>query len=283
MPEWKQEIRQRLARLQLEPTREVVIIEELAQYLEDCYSELLASGASEAKAHRQTLAELSDSELLAHELRRMEGRVQQDPIVPGTNRRTNMIVDLWRDLRFGVRMLKKQPGFTLIATLSLALGIGANTAIFSLLDAVALRTLPVREPRELVLFNWLSGPKRMARNVLGDVGTDQATGLTTSASFSYLSFERLRDHNQSLANVFAFTPLPLSVHANDQAEFVQGQLVSGGYYAGLGVQPLLGRTISVADDQAAASPVAVITHRYWRRRFGSDPAVIGKTIGVNQI
>src|SRR5215475_15937929 len=196
-PQWEAEIRQRLAGLHLAPAREAVIVEELAEYLDDHYAELLAGDVSEAEAYRQTLAELNGSELLAHELRRMEGRVQQDPIVPGTNRRTNMIIDLWREMRFGVRMLKKQPGFTLIAALSLALGIGANTAIFSLLDAVALRTLPVREPRELVLFNWLSGPKRMARNVLGDVGTDQATGLTTSASFSYLSFERLRDHNQS--------------------------------------------------------------------------------------
>jgi hypothetical protein len=190
---------------------------------------------------------------------------------------------LWQDLRYGARMLLKTPGFTAMAAISLALGIGANTAIFSLLDAVALKTLPVRKPEELVLFNWLSGPKRMARNVYGDIGADPATGLTTSASFSYLTFERLRDHNQSLMDVFAFVPRSLSVNANGQAEFVNGQLVSGGYYAGLGVQPVLGRTISVEDDQAAASPVAVITHRYWSQRFGLDPAVVGKTIDVNNI
>src|SRR5262245_9027708 len=283
MPDWKAEIRARLVGLQLTPTREAAIVEELAQYLEDCYAELLASGLTPAEAERQTRTELSGSELLQRELRRMERQVPKEPIVLGANRMTNMIADLAQDLRFGARMLKKQPGFTLIATLSLALGIGANTAIFSLLDAVVLKTLPVRKPQELALFNWLSGPKRMARNVLGDIGTDPATGLTTSSSFSYLTFEPLRDHNQSLVDAFAFTPWPLSVHANDQAEFVQGQLVSGGYYTGLGAQPMLGRTIAVADDQAAASPVAVITHRYWRRRFGSDPAVIGKTIEVNQI
>ena len=194
-----------------------------------------------------------------------------------------MIADIWQDLRFGARLLAKQPVFTLIAVLSLALGIGANTAIFSLLDAVVLKALPVKEPQELVLFNWLSGPKRMAHNVFGDIGPDKATGLTTSTCFSYLSFERLRDRNPSLVDVFAFTPRSFSVHTNDQVEFVQGQLVSGGYYAGLGVQPLLGRGISVTDDRAGASPVAVISHRYWQRRFSSDLAVIGKTLKVNQI
>src|SRR5262245_5674410 len=155
---------------------------------------------------------------------------------------------LWQDLRYGARMLLKTPGFTAVAALSLALGIGANTAIFSLLDAVALKTLPVRKPEELVLFNWLSGAKRMARNVYGEIGSDPDTGLTTSTSFSYLTFERLRDRNKSLADVFAFVPRSLSVNANGHAEFVSGQLVSGGYYAGLGVRPLLGRTISAEDD-----------------------------------
>ncbi len=190
---------------------------------------------------------------------------------------------LGQDLRYGARQLRKNPGFTAVAVLTLALGIGANTALFSLLDAVVLKTLPVKAPEELVLFNWLSGPNRMARNVFGDVGKDPATGLMTSTSFSYHTFEQWRDQHQALAEVFAFTPRGLSVRADGEAEFVSAQLVSGGYYAGLGVQPILGRTITVEDDQAASSPVAVITHRYWQRRFDLDPAVVGKTIQVDSV
>jgi hypothetical protein len=189
----------------LTPARESDFVEELSQFLVDYYEESLASGAEPGEAYRRTLLELSGSEMLQRELRLRERRGAQETAL-GTNRRTNVIADLWQDLRFGARMLKTRLDFTLIATLSLALGIGANTAIFSLLDAVVLKTLPVRDPHELTLFNWLSGPRRLSRNVFGDIVTDPATGLTTSTSFSYLSFERLRDHNRSLVDVFAFTP-----------------------------------------------------------------------------
>jgi putative ABC transport system permease protein len=152
MPDWKAEIKPRLTRLALEPTREAAIVEELAQHLADCYAELLAGGMTPAEAERQTRAELSGSEILARELRRVERQVAPEPIVLGTNRRTNMIADVWQDLRFGARMLMKQKGITAIAVLSLALGIGANTALFSVVHAMLLKLLPVKEPERLVLF-----------------------------------------------------------------------------------------------------------------------------------
>src|SRR5215470_15345638 len=103
--DWKPEIRRRLQSLQLEPTRNAAIVEELSQLLDDCYEESLAGGATETEAYQRTLAELSGSELLAHELQRVESPAPQEPVVFGTNRRTNMIADLWQDLRYGARML----------------------------------------------------------------------------------------------------------------------------------------------------------------------------------
>jgi predicted permease len=264
--DWRPEIRRRLANLQLEPTREAAIVEELAQHLADCYAELRASGATEAEAEHQTLAELSGNELLARELRRLKQQIPPEPIVLGANRRTNMIADLWQDLRFGARMLLKQPGFSLIAVLTLALGIGANTAIFSLVDSVLLKTLPVNQPEQLVIV------------ATGAPGQQSPPG----SSFSYPLFRELRDKQSSFSGIIARAVVTLSLRASGQAERVVGEVVSGNFFSVLGVPPLLGRVFTEADDQTpGAHPVAVISHHFWQRRLAADPNIVGKTIHLN--
>ncbi|MBO0861234.1 MAG: ABC transporter permease, partial [Chloracidobacterium sp.] len=194
---------------------------------------------------------------------------------------------MFQDLRYGMRMLLKHKGFTLVAALSLALGIGANTALFSVVDAVLLRTLPVKEPGRLVLFEWQAGTvfriNGMRGSFRGNVG-----GMRGASMFRYDIIEKMRQARAAstsdpLSDFFAFAPIfGLTAVANDQAEGVSGQVVSGGYYAGLGVQPILGRVITDADDNPAAPPVAVLSHYYWQERFGAKPDVIGQQIKLNQ-
>jgi predicted permease len=195
---------------------------------------------------------------------------------------------LLQDLRYGLRMLRKSPGFTAIAVLSLALGIGANTALFSSVDAVLLKTLPVKDPERLVLFNWEAGkPFRLtgSRGIfVGGLPPDRRGG----SSFQYLLFEKMRDEVKSgktpLTDLFAFANFwEQNALIDGQAELARIQGVSGGYFAGVGVPARLGRTLSDEDDNPSAPPAAMISHAYWQERFGSDPAIVGKKINLNQI
>jgi len=266
MPDWKPEIRWRLADLQLAPVREAAIVEELAQDLDDSYAALLTSGASEAEAYQQTLAELHNSELLMRELGRVERHYAQEPLLFGTNRRKNMIADLWQDLRFGARMLTKRPSFTLIAVVTLALGIGANTAMFSLLDALLLKPLPVKQPEQLVVVN-IARPSQPGRGY---------------SSFSYPVFREMQEKNAVFSGLFARSGLQMSMSASGQTELVRGEAVSGNFFAVLGLNPQLGRLLTEADDQTSgAHPVAVLSFNFWQRRFGADPNIVGKTINLN--
>jgi len=190
---------------------------------------------------------------------------------------------LWQDLRYGARMLLKQKGLTAIAVLSLALGIGANTALFSVVDAMLLKMLPVKEPDRLTLFKSLAPRGFGAGGYTGSMGRDPATGQRIMTSFPYQSFLRFREQPGALSDVFAFGGVGLNVIADGQADVARGQAVSGNYYAGLGVGAALGRTITDDDDRETASPVAVLSHRYWQRRFGGNPAVIGKQINLNNV
>jgi len=188
------------------------------------------------------------------------------------------------DLRYALRMLLKKPGFTLVAVFTIALGIGANTALFSVVDAVLLKKLPVKNPDELVLFkaSW-NGEKFGPGGFNGSNRRDRATGLTVGTSFPMQTLTRLRQEKGVVSDVFAFSPMDMNLNAGGQAEVVTGQVVSGNYYSALGVPAIVGRTITDADDNLGATPVAVLSHRLWSTRFGSDPSVVGKQVNINNV
>jgi predicted permease len=174
---------------------------------------------------------------------------------------------LWRDIRHVSRGLRQSRGFLAIVILTLGLGVGANTAIFSLMDQVLLRPLPVQDPSALVL---LDGP-----------GAFQ--GRTMNAmTFSYPMYRDFRDRNEVFTGVLARFPLPATVVWRGASERANGELVSGNYFEVLGVRPAAGRLLTAADDRTpGAHPVAVLSHGYWQRRFGGDPEVLNQTIDVN--
>src|SRR2546425_580142 len=190
---------------------------------------------------------------------------------------------LWQDLRYGLRILARNPGFTAIAVLTLALGVGANTALFSVVDTVLLKKLPVKEPDRLVLFGWNASGDFSPGGYTGSSSRDPKTGLVMRTSFPLQTFTRFREQQSVLSDVFAFGTVSMNLNADGQAEVVGGQAVSGNYYAALGVPAFLGRTINDSDDNAAATPVAVLTHRYWQRRFAGDRGVVGRQVNLNNV
>src|SRR6185295_12965380 len=175
-----------------------------------------------------------------------------EPIVLGTNRRTNMIADLWQDLRFGARMLMKQPSFTLIAVLTLALGIGANTAMFSVINAVLLRPLPFPEPERLMLV--------------------EGKGV---GNFAAPDFRDVATQNRSFAQLGAYTPTTFNLSGGSEPERVGGACVSASLLPTLGVQPLHGRNLTAEEERAGSEKVVLRGHRLWQRQFGADSGVVG--------
>src|SRR5580693_952350 len=179
--------------------------------------------------------------------------------------------NLLQDIRFGLRTLGKNPGFTMVAILTLALGIGANAAIFSLTDQVLLRLLPVEHPRALVV---LSSPGRSWGRTWSD-----GDGST---SFSYPTYKEIRDRNEVFAGVLARFHVQVSVAGQGESQLAAAELVSGNYFQVLGVRPFLGRVLASQDETApAANPVTVLSYGYWTRHFGSDPNILNKQLAVN--
>ena len=199
----------------------------------------------------------------AHQAARRDfGGVEQAKESYRDQRGLPFLETLVQDVRYALRMLRKSPGFTAVVVLTLALGIGANTAIFSLMNGVLLQSLPVRNPGELVVLRYADA---------------QAEGA--SEDFSYPMYQALRDKSSVFGGVLTRSGVSFNVTYSGQSELLYGELVSGNYYEVLGVRPWLGRLLSPEDDRTpGAHPVAVISFGYWQSRFASDPSIVGKKI-----
>jgi putative ABC transport system permease protein len=266
MPDWSKQIRPLLIDIQLEAAREAEIVEELTQHLNDAYEDGLANGLSPQEAERVALAPLRDGTFTAN-LRSIM-TVARPAFTPGRAESRNILASIWQDLRFGGRLLRLSPIFAVIATLSLALGIGANTAIFQLLDAVRLRSLPVKNPQELVDI-------RVVDNPYGRTGTFAGH----NSQLTNAIWEQLRERQQAFSGIAAWGSDRLNLREGGEAQYADVLWVSGGFFETLGVRSLLGRLISAADDtRGCASPGAVISYSFWQAQFGGDGSVLGRKV-----
>jgi macrolide transport system ATP-binding/permease protein len=192
----------------------------------------------------------------------------------------------WQDVRYGLRMMRRNPGFTAVAVLTLALGIGANTAIFSLIDALFLRSLPVRDPQELVLLKWSAHkqPNFYSSANFGDCQQLSPRDYMTACSFSHPFFDELHSQSGIFSSVAASGgTLQLDLSGSGPASIMRGLIVSGNYFDTLGVRPAIGRMIEPSDENPSAAPVAVLGYGYWQRVFGGSIAVVGKTVDLNGV
>ena len=190
---------------------------------------------------------------------------------------------LWRDLRFGARQLLRNPVLTCIGISSLALGIGANTAVFTAAKAVLFDTLPVDAPDQLRMLTWVSGREQPVPPVWGDVSSNESSGLTSNA-FSYPVFEELRAKKDAVLDFIAFKDVSLTATVDGQPDMINGELITGEGFQSLGINAVLGRTLTLADDMVANNePVAVISQGYWVQRFARSQAVIGQHIFLNGV
>ncbi len=255
MREWDEEISKSLAKLKLEPTREAAIIREISQHLDDHYAELRAGGATDEQAARTALAALRSGDLLAQELRRVERRVDNEPIIFRT-RRMNMIGDLWQDLRYSLRVLRKNPGFTVVAALSLALGIGGNAAMFSLINRALIRPLPYAEPDHLVRITQ-AYPKAGVVSM-----QEQSRTMEVGAYWADLGF---------------------NLTGEGEAVHLLGSAVSANLFSLLGAPAEIGRAFATGEDRPGSDRVVVLGHALWQSKFAGDPGVIGRSVTIDGV
>ena len=264
MPEWKPEILRRLAPLKLSPTREAEIADELAQHLEDRYQELLVTGRRKTQLSAPQSTNSKAKTFSPATSRPVERDFYREPVAEGKGS-SNFFAGIVQDLRFALRMLRKSPGFTAVAVLTLALGIGANTAIFSIVDAVLLRPLPFKAPSKLVTLNetFISlGYPAVPASV-----PDIAVIERTQKSFTSLGAFRNKDFDLS---------------GGGEPERIIAARVSASVFPMLGIQPLLGRMYTEQEDKPGTN-VALLSYGLWQRRYAGRTDVLGQIIDLDRI
>lgn len=242
---------------------------EIDLHIEQLAKERMAAGMNESEALIAARREFGPVALTKEQCRDMRG--------------INFVEELTRDLSFAFRALRKSPVFTLTALLSLALGIGANTAIYSFMDAIMMRALPIPHPENLFVVNWRAkGWPKIVHQQHGD-GYKTPEGIAASGTFPYPAWEMLRDDNETFSALFAFASAgrPTLV-IESQAFLGGGEYVSGNFFSAIGAPPAIGRLIGNDDDREGAMPVAVITYQLWQRRFNGAPNAVGQTVLVNR-
>ncbi len=265
MPDWKKEIETRLKGLRLDPTREAEIIDELAQHLEDRYQEALNGGATVEQASRAVLGELSEKQSLADELKRVERLVKHEPIVWGVSAVKNSAANFWGDLCYGFRTLRRSPGFTTAAVITLALSLGANIAVFSIVDSVLLRPLPYDRPDELVV------PIAMPK-------TNEEGGLYPYAPLDYRA---LREQNSVFQDMGMFKVESVDLTGGGDPENVRAAFVTASVFDVLRVRAAIGRVFNAEDDRPGNEKVVLLSEQLWRRRFSGDPGIVGRSLRLN--
>ncbi len=268
MPEWREEVRKRLVGLNLRPEREAEIVEEVSGDLEYMYGELRQQGANEEEAFRDVIRELESGDL-SSELRASEQTPHRDAVPEGAMNSGSWFADLMRDLRYAGRMLRKSPGFTTVAALTLALGIGANTAVFTIVNTFLLNPLPVERISELVTLNTTSAKK-----------TAQSGELQP---LSFLNLQDLTARTRSYSSLAGHSS-PMAVTMTDRgvSHRIFMELVTANYFDTLGIRPAMGRFFSPNEDATpGAAPVAVLGYGAWQSRFGGVTDILGRTIKLN--
>jgi predicted permease len=244
------------------------LAEEIALHVELRQQALIADGMGPREAAIEARRRFGNVTAIREETRDMWGFPSLDSVA--------------QDARYGTRLLRRSPTFTIIAVLSLAIGIGATAAVFSLADTLLFRKLPVRNPDELVIVRWISGPV-LPFDSLSGTGS-QGDNENSSTSFSLAAFKAVREQAAAQADVIGFAELyRVTIGSGTQVELAGGQAVSGNYFDVLGVPPAAGRPIRDQDDQPGAPAVAMLSYAAWQRRFNGSPDVIGQTITVNSM